>query len=436
MKVVVIGLGYVGSVCAACLARDGFEVIGIDVHEGKVEAVQSGRSPVMEPGLPELVAEARRQGRLRASRVLDAQAREADVFLLCVGTPSSANGSSNLFHLERALAELSDAIRGVDKFQVVVVRSTVPPGTLTRMVIPLLEQRSGRRVGADLGVAMNPEFLREGSSIRDYDSAPFDLCGTSDSRTREIMRLLYEGKSRPFEGTSLETAEIVKYVNNAFHALKIAFANEVGRVSKRAGVDSSEVMRLLCEDRRLNISPAYLKPGMAFGGSCLPKDLRALVYEARRSDVAVPLLEAVLSSNEVHLQAAVDSIVSLGRAPTAILGLSFKAGTDDLRESPMVRLVESLLGKGIPVRIYDRNVRLSALVGANREYIEREIPHIASLLVESLPAALEGARIVVVGTDDQEIDALPGLVRDGQVVLDLFGRLAQARALKVGGICW
>src|SRR5262245_7972038 len=322
MRVVIVGLGYVGCVCAGCLARDDFEVTGVDISEGKVRAIQEGRSPVLEPGLTELIADGRRRGKLRAISQFDQQAREADVFLICVGTPSASNGSSNLAHLTQALGDLGQALRGVDKFQVVNVRGTVPPGTIRGLVIPLLEERSGRRVGVDLGVATNPEFLREGTSIADYDTAPFDLCGTTDTRTAELLMRLYKGKGRPFRTATLETAELVKYVNNAFHALKIVFANEVGRFSKAKGVDSLEVMRLLCEDKRLNISTAYLSPGMAFGGSCLPKDLRALVYEARRSDVQVPLLEAILESNEVHLKTAIDRIVAHGRPRTTLLGLS------------------------------------------------------------------------------------------------------------------
>ena len=436
MRVVVVGLGYVGSVCVACLARDGFDVVGIDISPSKVRLVEEGRSPVLEPGLEGLIRAGKQTGRLRATEALDESAREADVFLVAVGTPSAKNGSSDLSHLLRALEQLADALKDVRKFQVVNIRSTVPPGTMRDKVIPLLEKRSGRRVGRDLGVAMNPEFLREGTSINDYDSAPFDLCGVSDPRSADVLRALYADKGRPFHATSLETAELVKYVNNAFHALKVTFANEVGRLAHVLGVDSLEVMRLLCQDRRLNISPAYLRPGMSFGGSCLPKDLRALVHEARRRDIAAPLLESILESNEVHLRAAVTKILSFGRPRTAVLGLSFKAGTDDLRESSMVLLVEGLLSKGIPVKIFDRNVHLFSLVGRNREYIEREIPHIGTLLVESQEDALRDAEVVVVGTDDPEVDGVPDRLKEGQILLDFSGRLASDGRHRPGGICW
>ncbi len=436
MRVVVMGLGYVGSVCVACLARDGFEVIGIDISESKVRLVESGRSPVLEPGLEELIREGKRSGRLRASTRLDDAAREADAFLLAVGTPSAKNGSSDLSHLLRALSQLADVLKGVSRFQVVNVRSTVPPGTMRRSVIPLLEARSERKVGTEIGVGMNPEFLREGTSIKDYDTAPFDLCGVSDPRSAEVLKSLYAGKGRPFHTSTLETAELVKYVNNAFHALKVAFANEVGRLSHSSGVDSLEVMRLLCEDRRLNISPAYLRPGMAFGGSCLPKDLRALVYEARRRDIAAPLLESIIKSNETHLRAAIAKVLSYGRPRTAVLGLSFKAGTDDLRESAMVLLVEGLLSKGIQVKIFDRNIHLLSLVGTNREYIEREIPHIGTLLVGSREEALRDAEVVVVGTDDPEVDSVPSQLEEGQVLIDLSGRLAADNRHRPKGICW
>jgi len=436
MKVVVLGLGYVGTVCAACLARDGFEVVGVDVNEQKARAVEEGRSPILEPGVDDLVREGRRTGRLRAAVSLTATTRDADMYLICVGTPSSASGASDLSHLSRALVQLGESLRGGTKFQVVNVRSTVPPGVLHGHVQPLLEERSGRRVGETLGLAMNPEFLREGSSIRDYDSAPYDICGTSDDRTADAVRALYAAKGRPFHATRLETAAMAKYVCNAFHALKVTFANEVGRLSKGLQVDSLEVMRLVCEDKRLNISPAYLRPGMAFGGSCLPKDLRALVHESRRANVTTPLLEAILSSNDTHVRAALDRILGYGRPRTALLGLSFKAGTDDLRESAMVLLAEGLLGKGVPLRIYDRNVHLSSLVGANRDYIQREIPHLGTLLVPDLTEAVRDAEVVVVGTDDPEMDQVPGLLGPRQVLIDLFGRLAGADGAKVGGICW
>jgi GDP-mannose 6-dehydrogenase len=436
VRIVILGLGYVGSVCAGCLARDGFEVIGIDVSKAKVLAIQNGQSPVLESGLDELIREGVHSGRLSAASGFDRSSADADIFLISVGTPSAANGSSDLSHLQRALGQLGEALSGTQKFQVVCVRSTVPPGTMRGRVIPLLEERSGRSAGSEFGVAMNPEFLREGTSIKDYDSAPYDLCGISDSRTSEMMKALYAGKGRPFHATTLETAEMVKYVSNAFHALKVSFANEVGRVARAVGVDSLEVMRLLCEDRRLNISAAYLRPGMAFGGSCLPKDLRSLVHTASQRDVKVPLLEATLHSNEVHLASALERILAYGRPRTAVLGLSFKAGTDDLRESPMVRLAEGLLGKGVPVRIYDQNVRLSSLVGANREFIEREIPHLRSLLEEDLEKALSEAQVVVVGTDDPEMDRVPAMLRPDQILIDLFGRLAQNYRKRTEGICW
>lgn len=436
MKVAVLGLGYVGSVCAACLSRDGFEVLGIDVSEDKVRALESGRSPVLEPGVEDLIKEGRARGLLRASTTLDERVKEADIFLISVGTPSAGNGASDLSHLLRALTQLGEALRGVQKFQVVNIRSTVPPGVTRQRVLPLLEECSGRRVGDSLGLAMNPEFLREGVSIHDYDSAPFDICGSTDLRTAEVVRTLYAQKGRPFRATSLETAEMVKYVCNAFHALKVSFANEVGRLSRALNVDGLEIMRLVCEDRRLNISPAYLRPGMAFGGSCLPKDLRSMVYEARRADVGVPLLEATLQSNEVHIRTAIDRVMAYGRPRTAVIGLSFKAGTDDLRESAVVRLAEALIGKGVPLKIYDRNVRLSALVGANRDYIQREIPHLSALLMPTLQETLQDSQVVVVATDDPEVDQIPGLLADGQVLLDLSGRLAADGRSRPGGICW
>jgi GDP-mannose 6-dehydrogenase len=436
MKVAVLGLGYVGTVSAACLARDGHSVLGVDVNEAKVSALESGESPVLEPGLGELVRAGRSAGLLRAATSLEGRAGDIEVFLLAVGTPSASNGSTDLSHLLRAVSDLGAVLKPGSGFPVVTVRSTVPPGTMKGRVLPLLEERSGRKVGVDLGVAMNPEFLREGTSIQDYDSAPFDLCGATDERSAKQVQSLYASRKRPFQVTTLETAEMVKYVNNAFHALKVTFANEIGRLAKSKGIDSLEVMRMLCEDKRLNISTAYLRPGMAFGGSCLPKDLRALVYEANRSDVKTPLLSGVIESNEVHLSEAIRAVLVNGRPRTAVVGLSFKAGTDDLRESPMVRLVETLLGKGLSVKIFDRNVRLSTLVGANREYINREIPHISQLFVEDLKETLRDTDLVVVGTDDPEVDRIPEMLVEGQTLVDLAGRLARRGVPGTEGICW
>jgi GDP-mannose 6-dehydrogenase len=431
-----LGLGYVGTVCAACLARDGHDVLGVDTNESKVNALEAGESPVLEPGLGELVKAGRDSGLLRGSTSLAGKAEDIDIFLVAVGTPSASNGSTDLTHLRQAVSDLGGSLRMGKRYQVVTIRSTVPPGTVREQVLPLLEAQSNRRVGPDLGLAMNPEFLREGSSIRDYDSASFDLCGAYDDRSAAVVKQLYSRRERPFEVTSLETAEMVKYVNNAFHALKISFANEIGRLAKAKGIDSFGIMRMLCEDRRLNISPAYLKPGMAFGGSCLPKDLRALVHEAKQCDVSAPVLSAVIESNETHLDEAIKAVLRHGRSRTAVIGLSFKAGTDDLRESPMVRLVETLIGKGLSVKVFDRNVRLASLVGANREYIRREIPHLSKLLVDRLEDALEGADLVVVGSDDPEVERIPDLLQEGQALVDLCGRLVGKSAGKVGGICW
>jgi len=436
MRVGVLGLGYVGTVCAACLARDGHDVLGVDTNESKVNAMEAGESPVLEQGLGELVKAGRDSGLLRATMSLTGKAENIDVFLVSVGTPSASNGSTDLSHLLQAVSDLGGSLRNGKRYQVVTVRSTVPPGTVREQVLPILEAQSNRRMGTDLGLAMNPEFLREGSSIRDYDSASFDLCGAYDERSAAVVKQLYSKRARPFEITSLETAEMVKYVNNAFHALKISFANEVGRLAKAKGIDSLQIMRMLCEDRRLNISPAYLKPGMAFGGSCLPKDLRALLYEATQCGVSAPVLSAVIESNETHLNEAIKKVLQHGRPRTAVIGLSFKAGTDDLRESPMVRLVETLIGKGLPIKVFDRNVRLASLVGANREYIRREIPHLSKLLVERLEDALEDVDLVVVGSDDPEVERIPALLQKGQALVDLCGRLVGKSAAKVGGICW
>jgi GDP-mannose 6-dehydrogenase len=419
MRISIFGLGYVGCVSAACFAARGHEVIGVDVNDLKVELINQGTSPVVEPGLSELIKESVKAKRLRATNDVAAAVNESDISLVCVGTPSNHNGSLDLTYIKRACRQIGEALETKNRYHVVVLRSTMLPGTVESTVIPALEVYSGKRAGRDFGVAVNPEFLREGTSLHDFDHPPFTLIGADDEDAGAPVSRLYSHIDAPLIRTGIKEAEMVKYACNCFHALKVTFANEIGNVCHELNVDSHRVMEIFCQDDKLNLSPYYLKPGFAFGGSCLPKDLRALLHKAKEVDVKLPVLEAVLTSNRQQVEKAVDMILSTGLRRVAMLGLSFKTGTDDLRESPMATLIETLIGKGLRLTVYDREVELARLHGANKEFIERGIPHIASLLCPSLPGTLSDAEVVVIGKKDKEFDALPHLLSDEQVVIDL-----------------
>ena len=437
LSVSVFGLGYVGCVSAACLAKETHNVIGVDVSQAKVDLINSGKATIVEAGIGELVGETRANGRLRATTSAADAVGASDISLICVGTPSRANGSIDLSFVERVCEEIGAALRDKKTRHVVVVRSTVLPGSTEAVVIPALERGLGRPLGSDVGVCMNPEFLREGTSIRDFYDPPFTLIGTKDPAAAEAVRGLYLGIEAQTWVTDLRVAEMIKYSCNAFHGLKVSFANEIGNICKAAGIDSHEVMRLFCEDTKLNISPVYLRPGFAFGGSCLPKDLRALTYRARQSDVDTPILNATLESNKRQIQRAFDMVMATGRKKVGVLGLSFKAGTDDLRESPMVALIEMLIGKGVPLTIHDDHVTSARLVGANKEYIEAEVPHIWSLMRPAVGEVLAGAEVVVIGNGSPEYRGIRPLLRKDQVVVDLV-RAFGARTSEAGyeGICW
>ncbi len=425
MRVSVFGLGYVGCVTAAGLAQAGHQVIGVDVNAEKVAMVNAGTSPIVEPGLGELLAHVVREGQLRAT-VDGAQAvRETDLALICVGTPSRANGSPDVTALEQVSREIGRALRTRTSAYTVVLRSTVLPGTTEGVVLPALDQGAGHLLDGALRVVVNPEFMREGSSLRDFAEPPFVLVGCADPATASQLRTLYEGIAAPFVETSVRNAEMVKYVSNAFHALKVCFANEIGDVCEAVGVDAQEVMRVFLMDRKLNVSEAYLRPGFAFGGSCLPKDLRALLSAARTADVTSPLLSAVLPSNEAQIRRAVDAVLAARKRRIGVVGLAFKPGTDDLRESPMVALVETLIGKGLDVRIVDSAVAVARLVGANRRYIEEEIPHIASLMCESVDDVVTHAEVLVIGSISGESARALASSRGEQTVIDLTRRALQ-----------
>ncbi|MCU0636842.1 MAG: UDP-glucose/GDP-mannose dehydrogenase family protein [Gemmatimonadaceae bacterium] len=434
----VFGLGYVGCVSAACLAREGHTIVGVDVNETKVSLINSGRPTIVEDGIADLVAGQVAAGRLRATTDVREAVLTTDMSLVCVGTPSRANGALDLRYVERVCEQIGEALAAKATRHVVVIRSTVLPGTVHEVVIPALERGSGRRAGTDFGVAMNPEFLREGTSIRDFADPPFTLIGADDGATGDAVAALYATLDAPVHRIAVREAEMVKYACNCFHGLKVAFANEIGNVAKGLGVDSHEVMRIVCEDRKLNISPAYLKPGFAFGGSCLPKDLRALTHRARELDLETPVLRATLVSNTQQVQRAFEMVARTGKRRVGMLGMSFKPGTDDLRESPLVSLIELMVGKGLELAIYDRDVSEARLIGANREYIEGEIPHIWSLVRPSAAEVITHGDVVVVGNATGEIRALGAPAFAGKHVIDL-ARLFPTRpdgALAYDGICW
>ncbi|HEY6360377.1 MAG TPA: nucleotide sugar dehydrogenase [Vicinamibacterales bacterium] len=438
MRVSIFGLGYVGSVSAASFAAQGHEVVGVDVNADKVRAVNSGRSPIVEPGLEELLQRAVSTSRLRATTSTADAVQATDLSLICVGTPSRKNGSLDLSYLTRVCEQIGTVLKDKPDYHVVVIRSTVLPGTTHEHLIPALEAASGKRYGEGFGLSVNPEFLREGTALRDFREPPLTLVGHNHAADAAPTKALYQHIEAPLFSTSIRVAEMIKYTSNAWHAVKIVFANEIGTLCKRIGVDSHDVMDIFCQDDKLNISPNYLKPGFAFGGSCLPKDVRALQYRAKEVDLELPLIGSLLGSNRLQVQQAVDRIVETGKKKIGLLGFSFKAGTDDLRESPMVILAEALLGKGYSLCIYDRNVSLARLVGANKQYIEEQIPHLSRHLCESLEQVIASSEVVVVGNGAPEFPDAVAACRPDQIVIDLVRLPLDFSKVKAqyDGICW
>ncbi|MDZ7363053.1 MAG: UDP-glucose/GDP-mannose dehydrogenase family protein [candidate division KSB1 bacterium] len=438
MKLSIFGLGYVGTVTSACFARDGHEVIGVDINPQKVALLNDGKSPIVEEEIGDMVMENVRAGRLRATEDVHEAILNTDVSLICVGTPSNGNGSLSLYSVISVCRSIAQVLRHKKEYHLIVLRSTVLPGTVNRVILPLIEQESGKKLCNGFGLCFNPEFLREGSSVKDFYAPPFTLIGARDRVIAEKAQELYKNLNAPVYLTSIEVAETIKYASNAFHALKIAFANEIGTYCKALGIDSHQVMEIFAADNKLNISTAYLKPGFAFGGSCLPKDLRALLYEAKIHDLQLPVLQSILPSNEAHLQRATEMVTSLRKKKVGLLGLSFKAGTDDLRESPLVKLTETLLGKGYELRIYDRDVALARLTGANKEYIEKEIPHLSCLLRKSLDEVIDFAEVLIIGNSNPEFAEILARRRPEQIVVDLVRIFSEAGAAPPNyrGICW
>lgn len=420
MKIALFGLGYVGSVSSACFAAAGHDVIGVDVDPQKLSLLRQARSPVTEPGLDELLGGAVSSGRLRVTSDTAEAVRASELSLVCVGTPSRRNGSLDTSYLERVVEEIGAAMRGLTGYHVVAIRSTMLPGVLESLLVPLLEKSSGRRVGCDMGMCVNPEFLREGSAIRDFQRPPFTIVGEMDPRAGDVLLRAYVDVDAPVHRLRPAEASMVKYASNAYHALKVAFSNEIGALSEQLGIDGRRVMKVFCEDRDLNISHRYLLPGFGFGGSCLPKDLRALNYVARDRDVALPLLASVLGSNDAHIRRVVDIVLETGKRNVAMLGLSFKRGTDDLRESPFVTLAEALIGRGIVLRVCDPDVAVGHLIGRNRDYIEERLPHVAQLMTADWRDAVRESEVIIIAKRLDGLDDLENAVQ-GRVVVDLVG---------------
>ena len=436
-RVSVFGLGYVGAVSVACLADHGHEVVGVDVNPDKVDAIAAGRSPIVEAGLDDLLQAGVAAGRVRATTDTAAAVRDTDVSFVCVGTPSQPNGSLELGYVQRVCEQIGAVLAEKDGFHVVVARSTMLPGSTEEIVVPALESRSGKRCGRDFAVCFNPEFLREGTSIADFHDPPFTVIGSDDERATEAVRALYARVDAPVVTVPIKVAEMLKYACNAFHGLKVSFANEIGNLCKQQNIDSHAVMDLFCRDQKLNLSSYYLRPGFAFGGSCLPKDVRALLYHGRQLDTRTPILESILPSNERQIDIAYQMVRRTAARRVGVLGFSFKAGTDDLRESPMVALIEMLIGKGYEVSVYDRNVSLAKLTGANRAFIEQEIPHIGKLMRDDIARVVADSELLLIGNKGPEFkDALADL-RDDQIVLDLV-RISDVPPDHPGytGICW
>jgi GDP-mannose 6-dehydrogenase len=436
MRFSIFGLGYVGAVSAGCLASDGHEVIGVDPNPTKVDLVRRGIAPIVEKDIGEMIDAAARAGRLQATTSVAEAINGSDISFICVGTPSQLNGNLDLSFVRRVCEEIGTALRSKSDYHIVVARSTMLPGSMRNVVIPTLEQFSGKRAGEEFGVCNNPEFLREGTAVHDYYHPPKTVIGETDARAGQPLVDLYAKLDAALVRTDIDTAEMVKYADNTWHALKVAFANEIGNVCKAAGIDGHRVMDIFCRDTKLNLSPYYLRPGFAFGGSCLPKDVRALSYKARSMDVDTPVLNAILPSNQGQIERAIKMITGKARRRVGVLGFAFKAGTDDLRESPVVDVIEYLIGKGYDLRLYDQNVSMAALTGANRDYILNHIPHISRLMVDSIEQVLEFAETLVIGNGAEEFRQALGRLRPDQQIVDLVRLSDRVSDGTYDGICW
>lgn len=437
MKIAVFGLGYVGCVSAACFSSEGHEVIGVDVSQEKVDIINMGKSPIVEPGLDDKIKEAVSSKKLTATIDYKKAVSKSDISLVCVGTPSQKNGGVTLEFIYKVAEQIGEVLKKTDHYHVFVIRSTVPPGTLEKS-LKIISDISGKKIGKDFGGCSNPEFLREASAIKDFYNPPFTIIGELDEGSGDALAEIYKSIDAPLVRSSVKVAEMIKYANNVFHAVKVIFGNEIGTVCKKFGIDSHELMEIFCMDKKLNLSSVYLKPGFAFGGSCLPKDVRALSHLAKTNDLELPLVNSLMKSNKDHVQRAIEMVLSYGKKRVGILGISFKAETDDLRESPMVEVVETLIGKGYDIRIYDRNVHLAKLFGANKEFINTKIPHISNLMVENIGDILEHSELLIIGNKNKEFENTISRLDTEYIVID-FVRILKSMdniSAKYEGLCW
>jgi len=436
MRISIFGLGYVGAVCVGCLSQRGHDIVGVDVAQTKIDLISAGKSPIVEPGLEALLGAGVSSGRIRGTTDVAEAIEQTDLSFICVGTPSRKNGDLDLSYVESVCRQIGAQLRHKSSRHTIVIRSTILPGTIRKLVIPCLEETSGKRAGVDFGVATNPEFLRESTAIKDYDFPAMTVIGALDQTSGDLLQELYSDLDAPIIRKSVEVAELIKYTCNVWHAAKVTFANEIGNIAKAAGVDGREVMDVVCQDHKLNLSAYYMRPGFAFGGSCLPKDVRALAYRASQWDVEAPLIGSLMQSNQAQVNRAYEMVAASGSRKVGLLGLAFKAGTDDLRESPLVELAETLIGKGYDLKIFDRNVEYARVFGANKQYIEAHIPHLTSLLLKDLEQVLEHAEVIVLGNNDPAFaEAIRGLGPDKQVI-DLVGFSQIQSESQYTGICW
>jgi GDP-mannose 6-dehydrogenase len=437
MNISIFGLGYVGVVSAGCLASRGHKIIGVDVSETKVDLLNKGLSPIVEKDLSELLEKASKNKLISATSDAAYAVNNTDISFICVGTPSRANGSLNIKYIENVCEEIGRCLKKKNAKHIIVARSTMLPGTNKETIIPIIEKESDKKEGKDFFVVFNPEFLREATAVYDFNNPPKTVVGCDSPGIAEEVMKIYEGLPGPKIHTSLEVAEMVKYVDNNFHALKITFANEIGHICKKLDIDSHDVMNIFMQDTKLNISTYYFKPGFAFGGSCLPKDLRAVNYLTKMLDLETPLLNSLIPSNNIQILSVIKEIISMGKKKIGIAGFSFKAGTDDLRESPIIEVIETLIGKGYDLKLYDRNVSIAKLMGANKDYINNHIPHISSLMVDTLDELLEECEIIIIGNNDKEYMKLLTDSNSNQIIYDLvrIGDISNAKS-NYKGIYW
>ena len=438
MNISIIGLGYVGAVSAACFAKIGNHVIGVDINDLKVDMINNGKCPIVEKDLDKIIQNVVNDNRLSATSDLNDAVSKTDLAMICVGTPDKNDGGIDLSAIVRISEDIGKALKKKEKYFVIVIRSTLLPGTIKNKIIPILERESGKKTGVDFGICMNPEFLREGTSVYDFYNPPKIVIGEYDNKSGKPLIDIYKQIDAPLVRTDIKNAEMVKYADNAFHALKVTFANEIGNICKKLSIDSHAVMDIFCMDNKLNLSSYYLKPGFAFGGSCLPKDLKAITHSARKMGITTRVLDAILASNKDQIQKIVDKLLKYKGRKLGFCGLSFKHGTDDLRESPLVEVVETMLGKGFEIKIYDKNVSIAKLMGANKDFIETEIPHIASLMCSSNEELIKESEIIIIGNNEDEFRRDLKYINNNQVVIDLV-RIVDTSADIKGeyyGICW